>query len=238
MLSEKSWSAEGVAQFFFGLLVCVAAGGVVGHLLWQWEAVHRLGSKDFFSMLVASVSLHGATLGLAHWFLRFHGVGWRQGFGIRRQGIVSAIGWAVVLTILVIPGVRVVSELIALGMEWVGIQPEKQSAVKALESTVALPQQVVFGLVAMVLAPFSEELIFRGILYPAVKEMGYPRMALWSTALVFGLIHANLMTLIPLTLLAVIWTLLYEHTDNLMAPVLAHALFNATNFFSLLRLQG
>ncbi len=238
MLSEKSWSGEGVAQFFFRLIICVAAGGVVGHLLWQWEAVHRLGSRDFFSMLIATFSLHGASLGLAHWFVRFHGVGWRQGFGIKREGIISAIAWALVLTILVIPCVRVVSDWIAHGMQSIGLEPEKQSAVRALESTVGLPQQIVFGIVAMVLAPISEELIFRGILYPAVKEAGYPRLALWSTALVFGLIHANLMTLIPLTLLGVIWAWLYERTDNLLAPILAHALFNATNFFSLLRLQG
>ena len=86
------------------------------------------------------------------------------------------------------------------------------------------------AVVAIVLAPISEEIIFRGILYPTVKRLGYPRLALWGVALLFAAIHASLPIFLPLFLLAVALTLLYEKTGNLLAPIAAHALFNALNF--------
>jgi membrane protease YdiL (CAAX protease family) len=39
------------------------------------------------------------------------------------------------------------------------------------------------------------------------------------------------MIFLSLTVLAVILTLLYETTDNLLAPILTHSLFNLANFF-------
>ena len=75
-----------------------------------------------------------------------------------------------------------------------------------------------------------EETLFRGVLYPLIKQQGYPRIALWSTSLFFALIHANLMTFLPLTVLALALVWLYERTDTLLAPVLAHGFFNLANF--------
>jgi membrane protease YdiL (CAAX protease family) len=47
----------------------------------------------------------------------------------------------------------------------------------------------------------------------------------------------NLATFIPLAALALMLTLLYERMDNLLAPITAHALFNAANFAMLYSLQ-
>jgi membrane protease YdiL (CAAX protease family) len=38
------------------------------------------------------------------------------------------------------------------------------------------------------------------------------------------------MIFLPLTLLALALTWLYERTNNLLAPILAHSLFNGVNF--------
>jgi hypothetical protein len=38
------------------------------------------------------------------------------------------------------------------------------------------------------------------------------------------------MILLPLVFLALVLTLLYETTDDLLAPVIAHRLFNLVNF--------
>jgi uncharacterized protein len=76
--------------------------------------------------------------------------------------------------------------------------------------------------------------LFRGILYPSIKQFGYPRLALWSTSLLFAAVHMNTVTFVPLAALALVLTALYEWTDNLLAPVMAHVLFNALNFAMLL----
>jgi membrane protease YdiL (CAAX protease family) len=67
-------------------------------------------------------------------------------------------------------------------------------------------------------------------LYPTIKQHGFPRAALWSTSALFALIHFNVAIFIPLLLLALLLVWLYEKTDNLLAPIAAHAAFNAVNF--------
>jgi len=39
-------------------------------------------------------------------------------------------------------------------------------------------------------------------LYPWIKQSGFPRLALWGTAILFAAIHFNLATFIPLAALA------------------------------------
>jgi membrane protease YdiL (CAAX protease family) len=67
-------------------------------------------------------------------------------------------------------------------------------------------------------------------LYPAIKRIGFRRLALWGSSLLFAAIHLNFLTFVPLLLLSLGLTLLYENTDNLLAPITAHAFFNTLNF--------
>jgi membrane protease YdiL (CAAX protease family) len=76
-------------------------------------------------------------------------------------------------------------------------------------------------------------MLFRGIVYPTVKQAGFPRLALWGSAFLFAACHVNLVTFVPLVVLALALTFIYERTDNLWAPITAHALFNAMNFIIL-----
>jgi len=91
--------------------------------------------------------------------------------------------------------------------------------------------------VAIGIAPVAEELLFRGILYPAIKQAGFPGVALWGTSLLFAAIHVNLGIFVPLLLLALVLAQLYERTGNLLAPITAHALFNAFNFVGFFYLE-
>jgi len=96
----------------------------------------------------------------------------------------------------------------------------------------------------------------RARLYPWVRRRFGRRLALWVrgilcrqlrqvwsiqaalvTSLLFGVIHLNLMTLVPLTVLGIALVWLYEVTGNLLAPILAHSLFNLANFFLLVLVQ-
>jgi len=53
---------------------------------------------------------------------------------------------------------------------------------------------------------------------------------LWGTAVIFAAIHMNVATFLPLACLALALALLYERTNNLLASITAHALFNGFNF--------
>jgi len=114
------------------------------------------------------------------------------------------------------------------------LHPEEQQAVHALRTTASWANRLALAGAAILLAPVAEEMLFRGILYPAVKQAGFPHVALWGTSLLFAAVHTNLLTFVPLMVLALVLTALYERTNNLLAPITAHAMFNALNFGRLL----
>jgi membrane protease YdiL (CAAX protease family) len=79
----------------------------------------------------------------------------------------------------------------------------------------------------------AEELLFRGVLFPGIRDLGFPRLAVWGNSLLFAGVHLNLATFLPLLLLARVLTRLYEKTGNLVSCITAHSLFNALNFLLL-----
>jgi len=85
-----------------------------------------------------------------------------------------------------------------------------------------------------VLAPLGEEFFFRGLLFSTAKRFGWPKLGWLGASGLFALSHLNVPTLLPLFVLALALTWLYEQTEGLLAPVLAHSLFNAANLLALL----
>ena len=113
-----------------------------------------------------------------------------------------------------------------------GIKQQSGAWIHALRVSVSWGGRRVVGASAVLLVPVAEEVLFRGNLYPAIKQAGFFRLALWGTSLLFALVHANVVIFVPLTVLALILTALYERTNNLLAPITAHAMFNALNFLT------
>ena len=84
-------------------------------------------------------------------------------------------------------------------------------------------------LLAVVGAPISEELVFRGIALPlAAKHLG-PVPAVFAISLVFSLIHLNAASTLPLFVLAIGLSIAYIYTQSIAVPIIMHACFNAVN---------
>ena len=115
-------------------------------------------------------------------------------------------------------------------------EPQKLVTLIAEESTKKenIWTLIFFVVMSVAVAPIVEEILFRGILYPAIKQIGHPRLAAIGTALLFALFHVNLLTFASLTVVALGLIALYEFTDNLLAPITAHAVFNASNLVMLI----
>jgi membrane protease YdiL (CAAX protease family) len=83
------------------------------------------------------------------------------------------------------------------------------------------------AVLALAFAPLTEEIFFRGFLFGGLR----PRWRLIGAALISGFIfsagHLQLSTLIPFTLVGVIFALVYARSQNLCASVAAHFAFNA-----------
>jgi len=115
------------------------------------------------------------------------------------------------------------------------LKAQEQAAIQELQDPgITLAEKALLGFIAIVLAPLVEEALFRGILYPALKQRGWPRLALWGSSALFAAVHCNMATFAPLLVLALVLVFLYETFQNLLAPVAAHSLFNAANFLALI----
>jgi membrane protease YdiL (CAAX protease family) len=102
-----------------------------------------------------------------------------------------------------------------------------QEAVKLLQEAKDPLVLALMSVAAVFVAPVTEEVIFRGYLYPAAKRFCGPAGAILFSSLVFAAAHGNVVALLPLFALAVVLCLLYEFTGSIWACISVHFLFNA-----------
>lgn len=213
-----------------GLMVSLSSGALANLALLRLFPDLPDAQQKFYGFLIGSVSLQIVGLTLVHFFLRQHELGWAEFLGLKRPGLSRAIVLGVAVLAVALPLTLGLNKVCEILLTQLAGKVETQPTMKILEISVSLPQRLYFGFTAIVLAPLLEEILFRGVLYRGIKQYGYPRLALFGSALLFATIHFSLLTFVPLTVLAIILTLLYEKADNLMAPIVAHSLFNAANF--------
>ena len=95
----------------------------------------------------------------------------------------------------------------------------------------------------VVLVPLAEELLWRGLMQPSMRAVGLPPMAaILATSALFAAIHwtsipdaGRVTGLAMLVLLSTALGILRDRTGGVLAPALAHGLFNAMNVAMALR---
>lgn len=91
------------------------------------------------------------------------------------------------------------------------------------DSPIAL---TLLALLAIVLAPIAEEIIFRGCIYRFLKSKMPTTMAMLVSGAFFASVHANLLALAPLMLVGFLLAYVYEKERNILVPICFHAFFN------------
>lgn len=234
MLTERKWKLEAVPYLVMGVFFCLCLGSLVANLAGFSAETARTSSLRFALFVLMGLLFQGTTLVLIAVFLRHSETTWTDAFGFRNATVRRCLGLAAGALAVFLPIAWTLNYLTGLLIQRAGEKPVLQQAVQMIQEHPPLAQTIYMGISTMLLAPLVEELFFRGIIYAALKQMGYPRFALYGTALLFGAIHSNLLTFCPLFLLALVLAWLYETTNNLLAPIALHALFNAVNFIILL----
>jgi len=135
----------------------------------------------------------------------------------------SAVGLAVVGI-----GVALIATVASAHMR----VPPDAPIFEMLKDKVVAEMFVVFGIV---IAPFTEEFYFRGLLYPVLQRRIGTIAAVLTTSLFFALIHASQLanSLGPVFMLLIIGLLLTTiraRTDSLAASVIFHVAYNSTLF--------
>ncbi len=79
---------------------------------------------------------------------------------------------------------------------------------------------------AGVVAPFAEELVFRGLLFPWLRaRLGVPAAVLLS-ALCFAALHGAAILIPALTVVGVAFAVIYQRSGSLWPAIVAHGVFN------------
>jgi membrane protease YdiL (CAAX protease family) len=208
------------------LATFLAASVVVGLTIVFVEASGtRVDSDDLPSGIVIGGTLVQDAV-LIVFAVLFAGLGGRRPtawtFGFRPTAFWKAVGWAAVVAV----GFYVFSFIWAVAL---GIKENDDLAEQlgAKDSTLNL---VLVTLMVTIAAPLTEELFFRGFLFPAVSNaIGWIGGAI-VTGVIFGGIHAGGTDpefLVPLMVFGGGLCVLYRMTGSLLPCIALHALNNA-----------
>ena len=229
MKHRCQWQPEALVRFAIGAYFVFLASFALARLF------RFLGfpEANLFAMNVHTLFFYGGLAFLAARFLKEQGLSWQEGFGIRWN---QSLALPVILT--AITGWFCANQLAKASaffiQERTGQEPEIQKMVQLLRDPSSIFQLISIALTALIAAPVVEEILFRGVLYPALSQYWGRTAGVLGNSILFGVIHWNWMSLISLIFLGALWTLLYQRTQNLLAPILAHFLFNLINFVHVL----
>lgn len=84
-------------------------------------------------------------------------------------------------------------------------------------------QQIVYN---GIVAPIIEELLFRGVLFRALRKWVTFPWAMLLSAVVFGAYHGNLVQFVYAGLCGVLLAYLYEKYNSILAPIVSHIFMN------------
>ncbi len=205
--------------FFLGQLVVGAAIAVVAGI----AGVALDESAWVVVALVATAVGLGAGL---LWLRGRHRLDWRLLGPVRpgMLGVALGVAAGLVGTIL---AYTVNGALVAV------FDPQSPVEQQLLQDALTGGGSLVIVLVtAVVVAPIAEEVLFRGVLFQAVRNRGGFWPAATVSSAVFALIHVEIVASQPLALvglftfgLVLAWS--FHKAGSLVVPIVAHAVFNA-----------
>lgn len=139
-------------------------------------------------------------------------------FGLQKFGCV--------LPIVLLASVLWVSFLLLLKNCGFNISLNEQEAVILFLGTNGVFFKALFCLLAVFIAPFIEEYVFRAGVYRVLKQGFGIKWAAIFTSFLFAAMHCNLVSLIPLFVLSLYLIKFYEQSDDIRASIIIHGAFN------------
>ncbi len=174
---------------------------------------------------------------IAAWLLaRLALPGWLHGSfdWDQRRSRAASLRTGFLTFIAVVPIVAVTGVAWSALLQFLGLPTAPQELVDYFaeaRSTLLLGTMIVL---ALVVAPVSEELLFRAGLFRYLRTRVPRWLAFTLSAGIFAALHANWTSFLPLFILGVIFAVAYERTGRIAVPMIAHALFNLNTLLLLL----
>lgn len=86
---------------------------------------------------------------------------------------------------------------------------------------------VLLALLSCVIAPVAEELFFRAVLFTAIRQRASKGLAIFLSGAAFALVHTNLVGFLPILLIGMYLSYIYERTGSLLASIAVHIAHNS-----------
>lgn len=149
-----------------------------------------------------------------------------------RSAVAEGLRFGCIALLLVLP----VTLLWALALHARGIPLEVQDTVQRFAEPRGAEDPWLITVFGAFVAPFTEEAVFRGLLYPSLRGRiaGGPLGAAVIVSVIFAGIHGSLTAFLPLFVLSLVLCWVIERTNSLLACVVVHALHNAVSLLPLI----
>ena len=137
--------------------------------------------------------------------------------------------------LLIAPTVAVLVQLLFMIMEIAGYSKalesifgdlKVQEVVRIYQDAHEVSIRILLAIMAVIIAPVVEEVVFRGYIYPVCKRYTGRIIATFFASLFFSAVHFHIPALLPLFILAIILTIAYELSGSIWVPISIHACFN------------
>ncbi len=232
----RSWERQD-AWFALALafIVALLMGPVTSYLVPHGEGHEEMKLNFTAGLFITQIVFQAGIVGIiVAWIVAVRKFSLVERLGLRARGWLLtpalALLWLIVAYFALVPvsfGSQVLLESIT------GMELKAQGLVESAPDITDPATRVLMLITLCLGAPLMEELLFRGVLYSVAARWLHPWYACVATSVLFGVIHGNLLSLIPLTLLGIFLAEAYRRTRTLAVPVLMHALFNLISFLAL-----
>jgi len=224
------WDVLKVAALFAG-------GGALFMLILRAETIQAFASpRTPAAFVLSGLLLIGAAIVVA----REERGARLEDLGIKRAGFVRGVVLGLLAFVLLQPVLYGLGRAHAEAAKaWPRTIPHPflQQPAHELLATPSLLAFLLGVFSVVVIAPVAEELLFRGLLLPALRRWAKPLAAVWLSGAFFGAAHASqadMFVFLPMFVMGVVLGYLYDRTRTLAAPLAAHATYNALVVLQLL----
>jgi len=104
--------------------------------------------------------------------------------------------------------------------------PAPQSFAMAVNGTNYIWEFILLTFLGGVVAPIKEEMFFRGLIYPPLRQVFGRGKGILLTGLFFASLHLEVIRFLPLFIGGVVLTWLYERSSSIWPAVAAHGTWN------------
>ncbi len=184
------------------------------------------------SVLPSSLTLLVPAVALAA-YMHLRGASLAYVFGLYRLSLMQALLRGLGLVIAAFPLVFVAAVVTQTFLEETGQEQELVTLFRDMVRNGNQRAILQIGFAGVILAPLSEEFLFRGYFYGTLKRYCGGWVSALFTAALFAAMHMNLASSLSLFVLALCLTVAYEATGCLLVPMIMHGMFNGTQLLQL-----